>query len=64
MATEVGLPVLKLLARNTANKELLLKTTWDLYINLSEISQIEMQGKEELFELNSDICNMAVYSIS
>ena len=52
----IGLPILKLLARSTANKELLLKMTWDLYINLSDISQIEiMQGKVELFELNSDI---------
>ena len=50
----IGLPILKLLARSTANKEL--KMTWGLYINLSDISQIEiMQGKEELFELNSDI---------
>ena len=30
----IGLPVLKLQARSTANKELLLKMTWDLYINL------------------------------
>ena len=37
---------------------------WDIYINLSDVSQIEMQGKEELFELNSDIYNMDVYSIS
>ena len=45
-----------MLARSTANKELLLKMTWDIYINLSDISQIEiMQGKVELFELNSDI---------
>ena len=52
----IGLPILKLLARSTANKELLLKMTWGLYINLSDISQIEiMQGKVELFELNSDI---------
>ena len=52
----IGLPILKLLARSTANKELLLKLTWDLYINLSDISQIEiMQGKVELFELNSYI---------
>ena len=52
----IGLPILKLLARSTANKELLLKMTWDLYINLSDISQIEiMQGKVELFELSSDI---------
>ena len=33
----IGLPVLKLLVRSTANKELLLKMTWDLYINLSDI---------------------------
>ena len=56
---------MKLLARSTANKELLLKMTWGLYINLSDISQIEiMQGKVELFELNSDIYVTWIFILS